>query len=225
MAFIACPGVAQVVLQVVNGEGDIGENVLNVYKGSTSAWTATELTNLANGIDTWSTTGDGAGHNYVSNLRTTCTLQAIVCRDLTSQTGPEVTKSVAHVGSDAGTPLPDGISKAFTLRTGLVGRSQRGRVFALFLTVNAQDGTDKNKMLAGTLASYVTMWGSLITAVPAITAAWQWVVLSKFSGVNGTTGKPIPRSSGQVTPISSVGYSHVYLDYQRRRAPAHARHH
>ena len=216
--FQPCPGVASVAIQVAGPDGDIGENILHVSNGTGAAWTAGDLTTLNDAIDTWLTTGDGAGNKYTSFLSNGCTVQAIVSRDLTTQGGPEVTKLVSHAGLDTAAPLQAGLTKAFTLRTGLSGRSNRGRVFALFLTVDTVSSGDVNAMDATHLSDSVSAWQSLIAAVAAAHTGWAWCVLSRQLNL-------VKRTNGNPVPITSVGYSHVYFDFQRRRAPAHSRHH
>lgn len=225
MTFQPCPGIAEVGLQVQDFEGDIAENIIHVSNGGSSAWSTANLTTLANAIDTWSTTGDGAGNKFLSPISSADTLIQIHTRDLTVANSNEYNKTVSHAGSEVGTKIQAGISKALTLRTGLAGRSQRGRVFLFGLTSWAVSSTDVNNFDSTNLNKCELAWGSLIPAIHAANAAWDWVVLSRFSGVNQTTGKPIARDHGVGTPVQSVGHSKLSFDYQRRRAPGHARHH
>lgn len=217
MAFQPALGVAEVVISVQGPDGDIGENILHVYKGSTVAWTSTDLTTLSNGIDTWITTGDGS-NKYITGLVTTATVVQITCRDLTTSGGPEVVKSVSHAGLDSSTPFPAGIAKAFTFRSGLAGRSNRGRAFAMFLGQGQASGSDINAMSTAALANTTSMWASLIAAITALNASWKWSVLSRVQN------KVVLTDALPVT-ITAVGTSKTYFDYQRRRAPLHARHH
>lgn len=205
------------MLQVQTPTGDTAENVLHFYKGSNVAWTSTELTTLANGLDTWSTTGDGSGDSFVAQLPTTDTMVAIVCRDLTTQTGPEITKVVSHAGLNTNPAMADGLTKAFTLRSGMVGRSNRGRVYVIHVCTNELAAGTVNSMSATDLTARIAAWNSLIAATVALNAAWYWCVLSRQQN-------KIILGSGVGVKIQSVGYSHVFLDYQRRRAPGHGRH-
>lgn len=218
MAFQICPGIATVTLQISGPGADIMENVLHFYKGSNVAWTATELTTLVNGIDTWTGVGDGAGNKYTNSMSTGASIISITARDMTTATGPEIVKTVAHPGTDASALLQSGVSKAFTFRSGNAGRSQRGRAYMSNLCSGSVSGTDVNSMAAASLTGITAMWKSLIAATTALNAAWYWCVLSrKQNGIVLVNGLPVK--------ITDVGTSKTQFDYQRRRAPLHGRHH
>jgi hypothetical protein len=53
------------------------------------------------------------------------------------------------------------------------------------------------------LANLVTTYNQLKGA-GTFSPGWQMVVVSRFSGVNPTTGKPIPRTTGIATPVTSI---------------------
>jgi hypothetical protein len=221
--FIPCPGVAEVSILTNTPDGDVAQNNIHVYKGAGTAWSLADLTALVNAIDTWAPVGAGASQAYTQLLASVCTVVQIKARDLTVLAGLEYTKTVTHAGLDTNTPLPQGLTKCFTLRTGLAGRSYRGRVYVPMMTTVQQDTVDRNNMLASYAANHVASWTSLLAAVVTAGASWQWGVLSRYSGMAG--GHPIPRVNGVITPITAVGYSHVAFDFQRRRAPFHSRHH
>lgn len=222
--FIPCPGIAEAVVETAISGGDIAVSKFYIYGGVDTAWTEASLTNLANTIDTWLETGGGAGEKYVDQMNTGYQVQSIHMRDLTTATSLEYVKAVAHSGTDATASLPSGLTKACTLRTGRAGRSFRGRTFMPGMTEAFYLAGDHNYVDPTKLSNLVAMWSSLITAIPAGDASWTWSVLSRFSGVDPTTKRPIPRATGVHTPIIEVGYSHQAFDYQRRRAPFHARH-
>lgn len=224
-AFIPCPGIAEFAIETANPDGDIAINKVYVYQGVASAWTEASLVNLENTLDTWLTTGGGAGQKYVDQMNTGATIQSINGRDLTTEFALTAVKTVSHAGTDATKALPAGVTKAITLRTGHAGRSFRGRMFMPWLTEAMQSSGDVNICDDTKLGNLVAMWSSLITAIPAGDASWHWGVLSRYSGVDSTTQRPIPRATGILTDITECGYSHKAFDYQRRRAPFHARHH
>lgn len=221
--FIPVKGTAEVTISTQNDEGDVAINRIPVYGGVDTAWSLASLENLVNTLDTWITTGGGAGQKYVDQMPIACQVFQLQARDFTTQSALEFTKGVTHLGTDAGAKLPSGLTKACTFRTGRAGRSFRGRGFIPFLTENALNSGDRDLMDVTRLTNLVAMWSSLLTALPAGDASWSWVVVSRYSGVD-TAGKPIPRTTAVTTPIVEVGYSHTALDYQRRRAPFHARH-
>lgn len=217
MTFQACPGIAQATINVQTPDGDIAQNVLHISNGGSGAWSAADLTTLANTLDTWLTTGDGSGNNFVAHLQSAYTVVEISCRDLTTQAGAEFNKSVNHVGGDSGGRMADGLTKAITLRSGLAGRSYRGRIFCIGLSALNADATDKNLMYSASVAVQIAIWTSLISTVSGAHTGWVWVILSRQAGL-------AKRSTGVGTAITAVGVSNNYFDYQRRRAPFHGRH-
>lgn len=222
--FVPCPGVAEISIETGNPAGDVGVNKIHVYQNVADAWTEASLVNVLNTIDSWITTGGGAGQKYIDQMPLACSVELLAARDLTTQTALVAEKTVDHPGTAAGVALPSGLTKAITLRTGRAGRSFRGRVFIPFLTRDAESAANYEVMDNTKLTNLVAMWSSLITALPAGDASWHWGVLSRFSGIDGTTKLPIPRVTGVFTPIVECGYSHDAFDYQRRRAPFHGRH-
>jgi len=48
---------------------------------------------------------------------------------------------------------------------------------------------------------------------------FTWVVVSRFSGVDPDTGKPIPREAGVATPVLAPLVTDLTVDSQRRRLP------
>jgi hypothetical protein len=214
--FQDCPGICSLVLSAESVDGDTAQNVLHCGNGTSGAWTLAQLTTLVNAVDTWLTTGAG-GHTWPSMHENSATMSLITARDLTTDAGPEYNKAVAHDGTLDSGPLAIGLAKALTLRSGLSGRSYRGRVYEYGFDLAQQSATDSNAMDATVLANFETFWGALITAVSGAGSGWLWGVLSREH--NGST-----RANGIITAIASVGHSHVYFDFQRRRAPDHARH-
>jgi hypothetical protein len=217
MAFQPCPGIAAVTLVYTGDQGDIMENILHVSNGGSSAWSAANLATLLAGVDAWVAAGDGT-HHLLDPVSNQIALSNYVARDLTTSSGPETTLGGSHVGSTAGAPAPAGISWAVTLRTGLSGRSYRGRVFSAGLSMSQIGGTYNNEIGSGTANAIVAAWSALITKITSLNAAWYWCVLSR------RTNNAL-RANGIGTAITSVGYSSLELDYQRRRAPLHGRHH
>lgn len=199
-------------------ETDLALNVFGVK--NTGAWTATTLAALGAAFHTWHDTLVGGQSPYSLRNPDTSIIQT-TCRDLTTQTSNVVVVPYtgAHAaGTSAGGTLNNGLTKAFTARSGLSGRSQRGRTFVVGATDSAEAGGDPNLINAAWANDWVAIFNALVAAVPAANAAWSLVVISRFH--NGA-----PRGAGVTTPITSYGYSNLYFDFQRRRAPGHARHH
>jgi hypothetical protein len=222
LPFQPCPGVASVTLEYTSLDGDIMENILHVWNGTSSAWTGAQLAVLVGAIHTWLTTGGGVGSNYVELSSNDGHWTGIYARDLTTASGPTYGVAFSTVGGQSAGQLQQGLTKAFTLRSGLAGRSQRGRVFQVGIAATWASSTGSDQVSPTLLADGVQMWTSLIAAVTTISSAYAWVVLSRYTTIGGVYTR---RTAGVTTPIISIGYSHTSFDYQRRRAPDHARHH
>lgn len=218
MAFIPVVNAARVSLAFTQTSGEFAENVFGVQRDE--AWDPTGLTTVAQAVMDWWHDGDGT-HSYRGFQHTGCTLLQCTARDLTVQDAPVVTVAAdeaSNVGTDAGTALAAGLSFALTARTGLAGRSHRGRTFLIGLASGAVDASNKNAVAAANAPLYVSAFNSLITKVHTADVHSTLVVIS-------TRHNNAPRASGVTTPITSYGYHDLFLDYQRRRAPGHNRHH
>lgn len=218
MAFIPVANTAQVTMQYLINDSDVAENTFGVH--NTGTWDASHLETLAAVFNTWNDTAVGGFAPYQVRSNST-TLVQTTARDLTTQTSNVVVVAYpgSHaVGTDTSQQLSNGVCKAFTARSGLSGRSQRGRIFSVGIAQEQISTTDPNQIIS----SYLNVWtgclNALITDISTANAAWSLVVISRYH--NGA-----PRGAGQVTPITTWGYANNLLDYQRRRAPGHGRHH
>lgn len=160
-------------------------------------------------VDWWS-----SGIQQLQNVAVA--LREVVITDMTSDTGPQVT----HVGplplngEVAEEPLPMNDTLAISFRTGNRGRSFRGRNYFVGMSRTQYVG---NEATGAFINAYTTAYEGLLGG--AATPAWTWVVASRFSGIDGVTGKPIPRVSGIATPILTVTVADSIMDSQRRRLP------
>lgn len=215
MAAQLAPGIASGVISVTTPTEDTAQHVLHFSNGSTNPWTTPDLTTLANTIDAWITAGGGGNNTILHPMQSSFVVSGITCRDLTVDGGAEYAKTVSHQGVDGGGVMNAGLSFALTLRTGLAGRSFRGRVFSIGLSAAAY--ADANTITSTVAGQLVAAWGALPAAIEGANGSWRWVVLSREHN-------KAPRAEGVGTPILTVGYSDLVVDYQRRRAPNHARH-
>jgi hypothetical protein len=107
-------------------------------------------------------------------------------------------------GSDA---LPNNVTATFSWRTGLSGRSRRGRSYLLGL----QEGqVTANALSPAAVTAYTEAWEGL--RLVASEDGWEMVVVSKFSG-------GAPRVAAVVTPITTGFFVDSTIDSQRRRLP------
>lgn len=218
MAFIPVPNCAQVTMAYSILDADVAENTFGVQNAV--SWTSTTLGALGTVFNTWNDTAVSGAAPYQNRVSQT-TLVQTTCRDLTTQTSPVVVTPYtgAHgAGTDASGPLASGLTKSFTARSGLSGRSQRGRIFVVGIGVGELVGGDPNLLSPAFLDEYVRQLNALITDISTHDPNWSLVVISRRHN-------NAPRTTGVTTPITSWGYANQYVDYQRRRAPGHGRHH
>lgn len=215
MPFQPCPNIAQVEL-IYTASSQPCENVYHVLMDS--GWDATKLAALTDDMATWN-------HAHLRGMQSAeVFLQKIRATDLTTSTGlvHEVAVSPPDQGADTGAPLPNNVTIAVSWRTGLRGRSQRGRTYVIGLT-EERLGSDAQEVTSGDAGSIITVFEALIEAIDAVTGR-HLVVLSRFHGVDPTTHKPVPRANGVGTIITNVILADPFIDSQRRRLPAHNRH-
>jgi hypothetical protein len=147
-------------------------------------------------------------------------LREVVVTALNSGTGLQATvvPATTQLGELNVSALPMNVSLTISFRTGLRGRSFRGRNYIVGL-VEGQT-TSANEVVSATSAAFVDAYNLLLDFGQDIGASW--VVVSRFSGVDGN-GDPIPRAAGVTTPITSVLVVDNIVDSQRRRLPGRGR--
>lgn len=207
-------GIAVMSLRFTLPSGQPAENVLGIHKDTGGEFTDTELTDIATTAKAWWESGDGT-HSYRAKQSTACTLDSIFVRSLHTRSSPEIDLSVGEAGTDAGDHIPNGMTFTCTLRTGLAGRSHRGRLYACGLTKNFLN-TDPN------LAD--------LTHVNDLVAAVKGWISGPHQSPGGYSPSILSRSNNGVYRaniasynIADVGYFDLNMDYQRRRAPGHNR--
>lgn len=210
------PGIVQSVLRFSQGDGEIAENVLGFANADGHAATAVELETLNGKIQAWYENGDGS-HSYQSLQSASCTLLSITSRDLTSLTGEEVVTDVGDVGSASGTELANGLTFTVTARTGHAGRSHRGRVYLVGLTTGFLS-SDINVADAAKAQNAVDAFNGMITGPHNIAGDYACNILSR-------SNSGAYRSAIAFFVVTAFGYYDLFMDYQRRRAPGHNRHH
>jgi hypothetical protein len=72
----------------------------------------------------------------------------------------------------------------------------------------------------GSVASAYAMLVAPSTALPG---GWTWVVVSRFSGTDPITGRPVPRVAGIFHEVFSAYFVDQIVDSQKTRLPKHGR--
>lgn len=205
MAFIPCPNIAEFRLQYL-WDLQQCENVFHVYKSA--GWTADDLNTVGGTFANWWTS------ELFAEVSNTVTLQRIMTRDLTTESGvgTEVLLGLPANGQRTSAALPNSVSLAVKWGTGLAGRSYRGRTFHIGL---CDDQVTGNTVLAATQTSLKTKYDFIRIALDNALLGVEFGVLSRYH--NGA-----PRAAGILTPITGVGIDPV-TDTQRRRSPGRGR--
>lgn len=207
MPFVPVTNVVEAEMRMLL-DGQKIENTL--YFKNNAGWSLAEITNLGNGLLIWWTT------LYAVFVSSAVTLREIYLTDIETAVGSTVTipaPSPAPAGERGSGALPNNVALTVSFRTALRGRSFRGRNY---ISGFAEDQVVLNTVDSGTLGDITDAYEGLTSVASDVDASW--VVVSRFSGVDGD-GKPIPRTLGVSTNVSSVVIVDPIVDSQRRRLP------
>jgi len=205
MPFVPVANSALVEIRMV-AEGQHCENTLWFELGIVP--TEAALTNLLTGIGSWWR----ANIKPITSSRVR--VSEYVATSMDTISGPQVTVAGDSLDNGASTAntMPLGTALTVSFRTALRGRSFRGRNYILGMT---EDQVDGNSVVAGVTGLWTAAYEALLAATPI--SGWSWIIASRFSGVNPTTHKPIPRAAGVTTPVTAVVIVDEFIDSQRRR--------
>jgi len=209
MTFVPAPDVAQ--LAVINSTANnTWENVFHLL--GTTEPDATALNDLATIYATW------AAAHWIGHVAPNTQLVQIYGRDLTVQNGASVDfiPTTPIIGTRASPSLPLNATFALSLRTGLAGRSFRGRTYVGGLTEDILDTTGQ--------ALNTSNANGLVTDYNLLKAAFEASGVYKLAIVS-TRHNNAYRTTAVVTPVLGYSYTDLFVDSQRRRLPAHNRHH
>lgn len=207
MPFIPVPSVAQVnVNQRLHGE-----RVQNTLYGvNFGGITPENLELLAGEIITW------VAESLYPALSQDISLAEVQCRDLSVADGAIFVgvPTVSVEGGQVSPALPGNAAACVSFRTGLAGRSRRGRNYVAGLPEFRVSGNIISDPFVTDLQNAYNVL--LAPTGPFVASGFAWVVVSRYSGVDPVTGEPIPRAFGQPTVINAVQVDNL-VDSQRRR--------
>lgn len=171
------------------------------FEHETTAPNAMDLSELADMVYGW----------WVTNLAP-ITSESVELREVyvLAQDGGNVEWTLPgdptdNQGAAVGSPLPNNVTLCVSFRTGLAGRSYRGRNYPVGILTSNQNGNfATNDYVVALQAAY----GNLIDAMTG--TAWTWGVATRYSN-------NLPRPEGAMTPITAVVVTDNALDSQRRR--------
>jgi len=176
------------------------ENVLHFTKEG--GWDGTSLAVLAQNV------AEGWLAELQGMQAPTVTLREIYVRDMEVEAGAEATFPVGTPGNAEGVALPNNVSLALSFRTGLSGRSNRGRIFWIGLL---EGQVIDNTVQPTPLAAIVLGFRDFIEYVETETEA-SLVVVSYCS-------ENVWRTNAQVTPVTTILVTDPTIDSMRRRLP------
>lgn len=224
--FVPCLNTAYVAVIGTDQTADKQQFGFHVLRDE--AWTAEALTTLADAVIGWLNDGDGSGNTPKGLLTQDGQFLQVNARDLTTETSASIvdTGGLPITGEDTGAHLQAGLCWALTLRTGLAGRNFRGRIYPFGFTQDLCASEGSNSVDSTVGANTVAAYNALVAKVAASDSTHnQLVVASKYHQVVFGTPPTVPRDAGVMTPVTSIGASTYLIDFQRRRAPGHSRHH
>lgn len=202
MAFIASPNIIECQLRGTM-DGQRVMNRINVRVGGTP--TAGDCTTVASNLATW------WNGNVKALIPASVTIREIYCKSMAVQNGPEATYSAGYplAGTWAtGGAAPNNVSLCASLRTGLTGRSARGRWYWYGVP---NDKITLSAIDAGYVASVVGALDNLNTLLTSLSAAW--VIVSHFNSGIPRVGGPVYFNVVDILCVDNT------VDSQRRRLP------
>lgn len=201
MPHVLTPNTVKVCLRFLQN----GQNTCQVYHVDVGQEPTVAILNTLGGLfKTW-------WNSYIRDFTHSGTsLQAVELYDVSSDDDDGViyTTGLPLSGSAAAGPMPNNVSVATKLLTGLTGRSRRGRKFFAGLDA-AYIAAGSQQITPALQTGLQTAFTQLITDLTE--EAMVWVVNSIIS--NG-----VPRLVGLNTPIIGT-LTNVVLDSMRRRLP------
>jgi hypothetical protein len=189
-----------------------GQKIISLYNVKRlGGWTAAALDDMCNAIIL------GYNTDFAPQQSTDLQYEYVAARDLTTAAGivTQVNFPPAS-GGDLGNPgMPGNVVLAVAHKTGLAGRSFRGRTFFPGLVENAVTGNEiPTPYKDGIVGAFLALDGRIIAA------GGTWGIVSRYSGYTQTPPKykkvPTPRAVGLFTDIT-VSSANVFLDSMRRR--------
>ena len=200
MAFVPAVNVVRVAVEM-NQAGHVTVNVYHFL--SPHPVTVADLTAIGSNIATWVT-----GH-LIGQMAPNVTVTNINLRDLTTAGGAilDVPMTSGNVGTASGSPLSNAMALVASWRTGLAGRSFRGRTYVPGVTsVQLAAGSD-NLVSTGTTTALVGVMNALVSQLA--TAGYELVITSfRNAGAPRTTA---------VSTVPNAIIVNQKLDNQRRR--------
>lgn len=200
MTFQSAPRCAEAVPVMIVA----GELVVNVFNFKYVAdYDQTAINRLAEVVDAW------MGAHYLLMLSTSLSYNQTLVRGLESSVDLTAANTTsAGVGSITGAVLPNNVAFCVTHRSGMTGRSARGRTF--IPAIGEAELVATNTVSTTYKAAADAVFNTLNTN--ALAAGWQFSILSRVNA-------GVKRSTAVAYTIVSSEARNSILDSQRGRLP------
>jgi len=200
MAFQPAPGVAEVQVRFTVLE-QLAMNTFYFFKNST--WSEANLESLVVNIE------DAVFTNWLPILNQSFVMREVYARDLTTAVAAQAVSSIYanETGALTGTGSPSMLAKAVARRSGLTGRSARGRIYWAGID---PEQVDNNSLLPTPAAAIVAALES-IDAVGIAEGAVPAIISRVVNGV--------PLEEAVVYVIADWIMTDLILDTRRSRKP------
>lgn len=198
MPFVPAVNTAKVLHEFVSNQNNHAMNITWV-RDTTGAYTPTRLAELLTVLSQWY-------DEEWSNLAVDdWEIDRLVAQDWSEENGIVDQVLPSFIGVSVSPALPSTTTIALSLRTGLAGRSQRGRLYYVGLGENSALGD----FIDGAAATAII--GGYMQMKTVLEAAdFEWVVASFV-----TDGAP--RVTAQLLPITDIIMTNIALDTMRSR--------
>lgn len=201
MAFIECPGIAEVKIRYAASSVFVGENTMYFRRTDSDPISAAYLLSLMGQLQNAMVTEPNL---YWS---TGVQVERFDGRDLTTEAGAVATLDgdVLTAGASTGALLPANVTVAVAFKSGVAGRSYRGRNYCVGLTEAMVTG---DYLISPFDARIITLYTSMADAVLGVD--FEHVVLSRYHA-------GAPRAEGIGTPVLAWQLTDLRVDTMKSR--------
>lgn len=200
MAFVPFSNTAEFELRHTM-DGQKVENTL--YFDKASAWDSASLLAAADQLrDSWAT-------NMIPLLGGSATFTEVFARDLSTAESFEATSVVSPPLTGAGgLAAPNNVTLCVSFRSGVAGRSNRGRNY--WLSVPRSELVAANTLDVDYVAAIVSAYGQMQSDMGDL--GYTWVIASRYHN-------KVQRTSGTTQVVTGILAVDGTVDSQRRRLP------
>jgi hypothetical protein len=200
MPFVPALNTVRLAIDFLSVTGDEGTNV-QYFRDIEGVPNPTTINNLLTGVKGWLTA------SWANVASDDWQVDILTARVMNTADDIIITDVETIPGLLASPTLPSQDTIAISTRTGLTGRSRRGRLYHVGLSEVQVEGS---RVILAAATNLVTAYNALVSA--AENAGWEWCVASFVSA-------GAPRSTALLTPITNVILTDTVVDSMDTRKP------